>query len=182
MNNKPLRDSFSKPPIHADDVETFCKHAMRGDVDGMVEMLMHHGAEIVHHRDNINACALTWAAFGGHDDAIVFLLSEGAKIDAPGTDDRAALSWAAEYGYSKTVALLLNEGADINARDADGKTARDLALARGHKDIAKQIDDWQEKVAAEAERKRIADSIARAAEDRTKLKRHSRGFQLKPPK
>lgn len=186
MTDKPLRNSFPVPPTTDADVEAFCRHAMRGNVDGMVEMVMQHGSAILHRRDNIQACALTWAAFGGHDDAIVFLLAEGAKVDAPGTDDRAALSWAAEYGYDKTVRLLLNEGADPAARDANGKTARDHALARGQEKIVKLLDDWQEKIAQEAEQKRIAESLAatkaRAAQDREALKRHGRGFNLKPPK
>ena len=187
MNNKPLRNSFPhNPPTTDADVELFCKHAMRGNVDGMVEMILTHGQQIVHRRDNINACALTWAAFGGHDDAIVFLLTEGAKIDAPGTDDRAALSWAAESGRSKTLRLLLNEGADIHAQDINGKTARDWAEQRGRKEIVKELDSWQEKIEAEATRKRIAESIAaskaRAAQDREALKRQGRGFNLKRPK
>jgi ankyrin repeat protein len=187
MDNKPLRNSFpNNPPTTDDDVEQFCKHAMRGNVDGMVEMIMTHGQQIVHRRDNINACALTWAAFSGHDDAIVFLLSEGAKIDAPGTDDRAALSWAAENGRIQTLRLLLNEGADIHAPDINGKTARDWAEQRGHKEIVKELDSWQEKIEAEATRKRIAESIAaskaRAAQDREALKRQGRGFNLRKPK
>lgn len=187
MNNNPLRNSFpNNPPTTAEDVELFCKHAMRGNVDGMVEMIMTHGQQIIHRRDNINACALTWAAFGGHDDAIVFLLSEGAKIDAPGTDERAALSWAAENGRIQTLRLLLNEGADMHARDADGKTARDWAEQRGRKEIVKELDSWQEKIETEATRKRIAESLAaskaRAAQDRAALKRQGRGFNLKKPK
>lgn len=184
MKNSPLRDNFpSRPPVPAEDVEQFCRHAMRGDVDGMAEMLVQHGRDILHRRDNINACALTWAAYGGYDDAVVFLLAEGAGIDAPGTDDRAALSWAAEGGYEKTVRLLLNEGADPAARDINGKTARDYAEERGHKNIVKLIDDWQEKQARDAEQKRIAESLAaskaRAAQDRETLKRHGRSFNLR---
>jgi len=187
MNNKPLRDSFpDRPPITTEDVEIFCRHALRGNVDSMAEMLMRHGNPLLYRRDNIDACAITWAAFGGHDDAIVFLLAEGAKVDAPGTDDRAALSWAAEGGYEKTVRLLLNEGADPQARDMHGKTARDHAAARGQMQIVRLLDDWQEKQVREAEQKRLAESLAagkaRAAQDREALKRHGRGFHLKPPK
>jgi len=184
MTDNPLRNSFPNTPLHADDIEAFCRHAMRGDVDSMVEMVMSHGNRIIHARDNINACALTWAAYGGHNDTVVFLLSEGADIDAPGTEDRTALSWAAESGHSKTVMLLLNEGADIHARDINGKTARDWAEQRGRKEIVRQLDDQLEKLEKEAAQKRLAESLAagkaRAARDRAALKHQGRGFDLKP--
>jgi|GEM_PF-6049586 len=50
-------------------------------------------------------------------------------------------------------------------------------------DIVKLLDDWQEKIAQEAEQKRIAESLAaskaRAAQDRETLKRHGRSFNLR---
>lgn len=175
----PLRDNFPKPPIPAEVIESFCRHAMRGDTDSMAEMHKTHGDDILNKRDNINACAMTWAAYGGHDDVVTYLLAAGVPVDAPGTDDRAALSWAAEMNNPATLALLLAAGADIHAKDKDGKTARDWAIERNRKDIVKQLDDWQEKQQRAAEAKRQHEARTRAAEHRDILRKKSGGFNFK---
>ncbi len=146
---KPLRDHFPNPketiprlPPTPEDVEVFCKAAMRGQVETLKEMLEKHDDSLLDARDNIQACALTWAAFGGHNDAIATLLTAGAKINAPGTDDRPAIAWAAEMGKLQTVNLLLEAGADPTLQDNSGKTARDFAEQRKHKAVLATLDDW----------------------------------------
>lgn len=161
---KPLRDHFPNPkettprlPPTPEDVEAFCKAAMRGHVDTLREMLEKHDDSLLDARDNIQACALTWAAFGGHDDAISTLLTAGAKINAPGTDDRPAIAWAAEMGKLQTVNLLLESGADPSLQDSTGKTARDLAEQRKHKTVLARLDDWVLQKQKAAEQKREAE-------------------------
>lgn len=179
MDNKPLRNEFPKPPISDEIIESFCRHAMRGDTDSLAAMHITYGDDILNKRDNIDACALTWAAFSGHSDTIVFLLAAGVPVNAPGTDDRAALSWAAEMGKGQIVSLLLNEGADIHAKDKDGKTARDYAVDRKRTDIVKQLDDWQEQQMRAAETKHQHEARTRAAEHRDILRKKGGGFNFK---
>ncbi len=127
---------------------------MRGHVDTLQDMLNKHDNSLLDARDNIQACALTWAAYGGHNDVISMLLAAGANINAPGTHDRPAIAWAADMGKLQTVTLLLEAGADPALADETGKTARDFAAQRQSKDIVEKIDGWllQKKKAEEQQR------------------------------
>ena len=56
--------------------------------------------------------ALTHAAYGGHDRAVLLLLDSGANVHA-GND--AALQSATDNGHTAVVQLLLQHGADVHA-------------------------------------------------------------------
>jgi ankyrin repeat protein len=74
------------------------------------------------------------AAWGGHNDAIRFLLDRGADVNAKPRFGTTALMAAAYYGRGATVRMLLSRGADVNA-DGDGETALTLAKGKGRLEI-----------------------------------------------
>lgn len=99
-------------------------------------------------RQSIIDNALVYACMHGHLDAAMFLLDQGAQINAiPGGFDYAgtALHYAAFAGQRAMVDFLLARGADVNIKDAKiGQTPagwadharhteiRDLLLRRAH--------------------------------------------------
>jgi ankyrin repeat protein len=74
------------------------------------------------------------AACKGKRAAAQFFIDKGAD---PNKEEGywSALQCAACYGRLEIVAMMLKAGGDPNRRDSDEKTARDIAEARGFKDI-----------------------------------------------
>lgn len=57
---------------------------------------------------------------------------------------RSALYLSAAYGHNAVVSLLLAMGADPRVRSKEGKTARDKAEARGEKEVAGLLKQYEE--------------------------------------
>ena len=82
---------------------------------------------------NLNA-ALIGAAAHGRSETIRFLLTTPADA----LDE--ALADAALRGYSDVVVLLLEKGANPQAKVYGGQTAIELALMRGHQNVAEILE------------------------------------------
>lgn len=128
-----------------EEIEYFCTSASRGDADAVRGMLDQFGKNIVDARDNINARAITWAAFSGHTDVVEMLLQRGASIDAGGTDNKPALSWAISGNHHETAAALINRGASLDAKDDHGRTPVDYA--QNNPGMMAMIDDRRAELA-----------------------------------
>jgi ankyrin repeat protein len=79
---------------------------------------------------------LAKASGRGQRDIVRYLLSKGAKVNAPATTGDTALMEAVKGGYDDVVTLLLAAGADITARDKQGNSAFSLAAFGAHLEIA----------------------------------------------
>jgi ankyrin repeat protein len=110
-----------------EEVEGFCTAAQRGDIAFVRDMLDQFAGGIVNARDNINARAITWAAFSGHTEVVELLLQRGADIDAGGTENKPALTWAISGNHHETAAALLSRGASLEVKDDNGRTPVDYA-------------------------------------------------------
>lgn len=90
-------------------------------------------------RQGILDNALVYACMHGHQEAAVFLLDQGARIDAiPGGFDYAgtALHYAAFNGQRAMVDFLLARGADVSIKDAKvNQTPAGWAEHAGHHEI-----------------------------------------------
>jgi ankyrin repeat protein len=82
--------------------------------------------------------ALHSAAMQGHADAVALLLDNGASVNRVADFENTSLNAAASYGHIDLVRVLLERGADACYKSSAG-TAGDIALARGHKDIAELL-------------------------------------------
>jgi ankyrin repeat protein len=158
---KNLSNSFPSGPSK-DDIESFVTAAKNGDVSGVERYLDQFGATIVNAQDNINARAITWAAWGGCDEVIKVLLTRGAEIDAHGTDGKTALSWAAQMGKLETFALLMDRGAKLDDRDNNGLTPADHARNSSNTAIADLVNQYYEEI--ETRKHREEDKKVRQAE------------------
>jgi ankyrin repeat protein len=184
----PPNNSIPPPPPSRTDVEDFCTAARNGDRDGVVKYLDQYGPAIINERDNIQARAITWAAFAGHTEIVALLLDRGADINSPGTSGKPPLSWAAEQGREETMAFLLDRGASLEARDDSGLTPMDYAQRSGNSAISGLIEQWQEnqrqgilKATQREAQQKESEARAAVAERLRKLKDSQPGrFKIEP--
>jgi ankyrin repeat protein len=76
------------------------------------------------------------AVRGGSTDAVEYLLSHGAQLDARGRSEQTPLQVAAYIGHSGVAKVLLDHGAIVDARGRWGETALHWAAFRGNADVA----------------------------------------------
>jgi ankyrin repeat protein len=167
MPNESLRNSFPAIPGQP-EINEFCHAARDGDIAAVTRFLDQYGASIVNGRDDIEARAITWAAFSGNTQMIELLLDRGADINAGGTYDKPALSWAAESGHHDTVRLLLGRGASLEVRDRDGNTPLDIARRNPWNGIAEEMESLAEEHRVQAAQK-AAQQAAREEEAARKI-------------
>jgi hypothetical protein len=100
--------------------------ARRGDEKGMAEALK-AGAD-VNKPFALGATALHAAVLSDKEDAVVFLIKKGAKVDARDQQGRTPLMTVASDGGKPSLVIALQEsGAKQDLTDVDGKTALNLA-------------------------------------------------------
>ena len=78
---------------------------------------------------------LMWAAAGGNTEVVRQLLDSGACVDRRANDGSTALMIASANGFIEIVRALVLKGADVTATRG-GVKARQLAVERGHADVA----------------------------------------------
>ena len=74
---------------------------------------------------------LIYAATGGHDEMVVYLLAEGANIDARSPNGTTALMMAVREEKFSTAELLIARGANVNLRNEQGASALSWAERSG---------------------------------------------------
>lgn len=82
---------------------------------------------------------LIYAATGGHEAMIAYLLAEGANINAQSPNGTTALMMAIREGKGPAVTLLMAKGADVNKRNQNGATALSWAIRGNEKAIAEAL-------------------------------------------
>jgi ankyrin repeat protein len=88
---------------------------------------------------NEPASALYYASFGGLVNAVKYLLSQGADVNAQGGVYGNALQAASAEGHDQVVQRLLNGGADVNAQGGEYGNALQAASAEGHDQIVQRL-------------------------------------------
>jgi ankyrin repeat protein len=112
--------------------------AKLGDL-ARVQQLIASGAS-VSASDRRGFTPLMWASASGSVAVAKLLLDGGAAVDARSNDGLTALMLASANGFADVTRALLLRGADVNAA-RNGVKARQLAVERGHTDIAALLDE-----------------------------------------
>jgi ankyrin repeat protein len=82
---------------------------------------------------------LIYAATGGHDEIVRYLLAEGASIDAPSPNGTTALMMAVREEKYTTAVLLIDRGANVNHRNDNGATALAWAERSGDRALIERL-------------------------------------------
>ena len=104
-----------------------------GDVQAAKELVSSGGWQPAHAVDKHGNSALMWAAGGGHESVVRWLLEDcGVAADRCNKDGRTALMWACKNGHCETVRYLVEDGgADVTLRMKDDSSAFDWAVLGG---------------------------------------------------
>lgn len=134
-----LRDAFSEDGFPALVLASYLGHA------AAVDELIGRGADVaLGARNALGMMALHGACATANPDAGLAiarrLLDVGAPIDAVQAGGFAALHLAASRGRRPLVELLLATGADPTLESDLDLTPRDLALERGHAEVAALLE------------------------------------------
>ncbi len=86
---------------------------------------------------------LNYAAWFDHPEAIVFLLSAGADIEAVNHTGFTALHHAAENGSLEAARTLLEAGADPEHANEAGWLPVETAANRGHQELVELLEDTE---------------------------------------
>ncbi|KAI9786687.1 MAG: hypothetical protein M1839_006238 [Geoglossum umbratile] len=89
--------------------------------------------------DFAGAPPIHFAAYYGHNQAVLFLLSCGADIEGKDAAGTTALHAAAWTGNEKLFKLLLKKGADRTTCDYDGWSVAIYAMNQGHDNISRLL-------------------------------------------
>ena len=82
---------------------------------------------------------LIYAATGGHDDIVRWLLGEGSDVNAPSPNGTTALMMAVRENRYSTALLLIARGADVNRRNENGASALDWAKRSGDEQLIERL-------------------------------------------
>ncbi|XP_005999792.1 ankyrin repeat and SAM domain-containing protein 6 [Latimeria chalumnae] len=83
--------------------------------------------------------ALQFAAAGGHENLVRFLLRKGASVDSRNNYGWTPLMQAARFGHLSVAHILLEHGADVNARNRLGASVLTMASRGGHASVVKAL-------------------------------------------
>jgi ankyrin repeat protein len=104
-----------------------------------VRELLARGAS-VNTADRRGFTLLMWAAASGNLAMVSQLIDSGAVVDTRSSDGITALMLASANGFIDVARALLRRGADVNA-SRGGVRARQLALERGHAELATLLEE-----------------------------------------
>ncbi|XP_063056548.1 DNA-binding protein RFXANK isoform X1 [Engraulis encrasicolus] len=110
-----------------------------GEID-TVKLLLETGADpnvLARERES----ALTLASSRGYADIVNLLLEKGVDVDSYDWNGGTPLLYAVRGNHIKCVFALLAGGADISFEADSGYNPMDLAVALGHKEAQKAIQD-----------------------------------------
>uniref|UniRef100_A0A8C4MYN1 Ankyrin repeat and SAM domain-containing protein 6 n=1 Tax=Equus asinus TaxID=9793 RepID=A0A8C4MYN1_EQUAS len=114
--------------------------AERGGGPGRARAAAAAGAPVpVDCSDEAGNTALQFAAAGGHEPLVRFLLRRGASVNSRNHYGWSALMQAARFGHVSVAHLLLDHGADVNAQNRLGASVLTVASRGGHLGVVKLL-------------------------------------------
>jgi ankyrin repeat protein len=121
-----------------EDGETMLHHTARdGDVE-TTRLLIERGADLEVHRNGVTPLAS--AVRRRETDAVRVLVEAGADVNSKRVSDGySVLHWACFRGNREIFQILIDAKAEVNVTDSKGMTSLDIAIDKGHDDIAELL-------------------------------------------
>jgi quinoprotein dehydrogenase-associated probable ABC transporter substrate-binding protein len=154
-----------KADVNATDLSgwTPLMYAAWIDDDGLVKLLVAHGAKIDFTKEASGLTPLAIAAQNGKKKAAAALVDAGADVNiSVGQGKYTPLMLAATAGSADLAEKLVGKGANVNAKNPGGVTALMIAAAVNRPDIAKMLMKAGADPNAKSEDGRTALTIAEA--------------------
>nr|XP_028593809.1 LOW QUALITY PROTEIN: ankyrin repeat and SAM domain-containing protein 6 [Podarcis muralis] len=89
--------------------------------------------------DEAGNTGLQFAAAGGHEELVGFLLRRGASVQSRNHCGWSPLMQAARFGHLTVARILLENGADLNAQNKLGASVLTMASRGGHVSVVKLL-------------------------------------------
>ena len=119
----PTATKLKRSLLSSKEVHLLLLHASRlGDVHAL-RSLLRSPKMTPHMADDHGRTPLMFAAFGGHEECVLFLLGRGAMVHETDFAGKTAMHYACSKGYGHIVALLLKSGANTWLDDHRGQCA-----------------------------------------------------------
>lgn len=119
------------------DDDKFSNLIAQGDLAGMMAMLALK--DRIKTTDDEGWTPLHWAALYGHKDISLFLIAQGADIDATSKIGETPLMVAAECRHQNVFMLLLEAGAQTSMTRRNGDAAADILKSHKADDMLAQL-------------------------------------------
>ena len=129
--------SQAAAPVQAPAATSLLESVKLGDLDTVRDLLSRRAP--IDAADRRGRTPLMWAAASGNIEVVQLLLGSGAAVDRRATDGSTALMLASANGFIDIVRALVLKGTDVTAARG-GVNARQLAVERGHADVAMLLD------------------------------------------
>ncbi|XP_042320079.1 ankyrin repeat and SAM domain-containing protein 6 [Sceloporus undulatus] len=97
------------------------------------------GSVAVDGADEAGNTGLQFAAAGGHEELVGFLLRRGASVQSRNHCGWSPLMQAARFGHLTVARILLENGADLNAQNKLGASVLTMASRGGHVSVVKLL-------------------------------------------
>lgn len=106
--------------------------------EDIVRFLLRHGADPhLFSQNGYRVYPLHTAIDANFEVIAKMLIEAGAEVNCVQSSGMTPLHFAAQNGNIELLIVLLEKGASVEYKNEHGKTASDLALAKGHQEIAK---------------------------------------------
>ncbi|KAL0893047.1 hypothetical protein ABMA27_014699 [Loxostege sticticalis] len=112
--------------------------AYKGDFN-QIKVKVDENVSLVKTTDENGRLLLHWAAIGGNENLVDFLIDNGSAINSIDDTNSSALTLAASAGRLPVVKLLIDRGADVNHQNNRGQSSLHYACSKGHFEIAKLL-------------------------------------------
>ncbi|XP_032520773.2 26S proteasome non-ATPase regulatory subunit 10-like [Danaus plexippus] len=112
--------------------------AYRGDFN-QVKVKIDADSSLISTPDENKRLLIHWAALGGNENLVDYLLDLGSVVDALDDTNSTPLILAASAGRLEVVRLLIGKGANVNHKTSRGQTSLHYACSKGHREVVKLL-------------------------------------------
>ncbi|RVE51250.1 hypothetical protein evm_004054 [Chilo suppressalis] len=119
-------------------INSIYETAYKGDFN-QVKVKVDADKSLVITPDENNRHLIHWAALGGNENLVDYLLDKGSPINSVDDSNSNPLILAASAGRYEAVRLLIGRGANVNQKTKRGQSALHYACSKGHIEVAKLL-------------------------------------------